>query len=614
MQFIFGFHIYTGLYREIFKTKSLGMNALVFIGTLIPFCYSLYLACLIWMHIPTDFTPFFYTCATIILIVTMGDNINFFFTKRLSNKVNELNDKKAEIAHLLTDNNQITDVKTKTLTEGQLVLVKQGEIVPTDGKLISPTAMVDASMFNGEMVESNYQTGDEIYGGVINKGEPITLSVTNPYKDCMLNQLIKKVQRAQGASIHIRKTIDKVAAWFAPTIIIIAVMFFLIQFYCGYNLPNFVTNHMHLDWAKNRTSISVYYAIGVLVSACPCVFGIAIPLVLVSASAKFLKHGILLNKSKTFETISDVKAIAFDKTGTLTTGQFAIKAKMHEENLAIFYAISKLSDHVLSKAFSKDYEQHHQTLPTLKVADFHTLPGVGLQGTINNQTYQIVSRNYLTEQHINLSNDDEAFCNLPLTIYSFLISNQQVIGIVGFSDEIKDNAYAVISELKQMGYYTYLITGDHEKNAKYLQAQLGIDEVFANVLPTNKASIIEQIQQTKKVMFVGDGLNDVAALQQANVSFAMNSGSSISKSVSDFIIINNDLQSVVDAIKIINQAKNTIKANLIWAVCYNIAIAPISGLGIIFPIISAVCMGISNLMLVNNAFIFKILPLKVRKK
>lgn len=613
MQFIFGFHIYTGLYREIFKTKSLGMNALVFVGTLIPFCYSLYLACLIWMHVPTNFTPFFYTCATIILIVTMGDNINFFFTKRLSNKVNELNDKKAEIAHLIDDHNQITDVKTKSLTAGQHVLVKQGEIVPTDGKLVSSSAMVDASMFNGEMVESNYHCGDEIYGGVINKSEPITLIVTHAYKDSMLNQLIKKVQRAQGASIHIRKTIDKVAAWFAPTIIVIAVMFFLIQFYCGYDLPNFVTHHMHLDWAENRTSISVYYAIGVLVSACPCVFGIAIPLVLVSASAKFLKHGILLNKSKTFETINDVKAIAFDKTGTLTTGQFAIKTKINEENLAIFYAISKLSDHVLSKAFSKDYEQHHQILPTLKVDDFHTLPGVGLQGTINSKTYKVVSKNYLDQQHIQLDNEAQLFCNLPLTIYSFLINNNEVIGIVGFSDEIKDNALAVISELKRMGYYTYLITGDHEKNAKYLQEKLGLDEVFANVLPTNKANIIEQIQQTRKVMFVGDGLNDVAALQQANVSFAMNSGSSISKSVSDFIIINNDLQSVVDAIKIINQAKKTIKVNLIWAVCYNLAIAPISGLGIIFPIISAICMGISNLMLVNNAFIFKVIPLKTKK-
>lgn len=613
MQFIFGFHIYTGLYREIFKTKSLGMNALVFVGTLIPFCYSLYLACLIWMHVPTNFTPFFYTCATIILIVTMGDNINFFFTKRLSNKVNELNDKKAEIAHLIDDHNQITDVKTKSLTTGQHVLVKQGEIVPTDGKLVSSSAMVDASMFNGEMVESNYHCGDEIYGGVINKSEPITLIVTHAYKDSMLNQLIKKVQRAQGASIHIRKTIDKVAAWFAPTIIVIAVMFFLIQFYCGYDLPNFVTHHMHLDWAENRTSISVYYAIGVLVSACPCVFGIAIPLVLVSASAKFLKHGILLNKSKTFETINDVKAIAFDKTGTLTTGQFAIKTKINEENLAIFYAISKLSDHVLSKAFSKDYEQHHQILPTLKVDDFHTLPGVGLQGTINGKTYKVVSKNYLDQQHIQLDNEAQLFCNLPLTIYSFLINNNEVIGIVGFSDEIKDNALAVISELKRMGYYTYLITGDHEKNAKYLQEKLGLDEVFANVLPTNKANNIEQIQQTRKVMFVGDGLNDVAALQQANVSFAMNSGSSISKSVSDFIIINNDLQSVVDAIKIINQAKKTIKANLIWAVCYNLAIAPISGLGIIFPIISAICMGISNLMLVNNAFIFKVIPLKTKK-
>lgn len=164
------------------------------------------------MHVPTNFTPFFYTCATIILIVTMGDNINFFFTKRLSNKVNELNDKKAEIAHLIDDHNQITDVKTKSLTAGQHVLVKQGEIVPTDGKLVSSSAMVDASMFNGEMVESNYYCGDEIYGGVINKSEPITLIVTHAYKDSMLNQLIKKVQRAQGASIHIRKTIDKVAA------------------------------------------------------------------------------------------------------------------------------------------------------------------------------------------------------------------------------------------------------------------------------------------------------------------------------------------------------------------------------------------------------------------
>ncbi len=607
--FAFGYWVYVAAWNEWFKSHSLGMNTLITFGTLIPYFYSFYLAIETWTHHNELFSPFFSTAATIMLVISIGENINYYFHKRLNTKISDMNKQKAENANLLV-NNEIKVILAKDLKIDDLVIVKKGEIVPADGILLSDYATIDESTFNGEINYTEKQKGDLIFGGVINTSDTFELKITTLYKNSMINQLINKAQRVQGAKLAITKKLDKIATWFTPIILLISIVFFLIQYYVGYALPNCLIISKHYDWYKDRLSISIYYAIGVLVGACPCVFGIAIPIVLVASSGKFLKHSILLNKGKTFDSVKNTNAIAFDKTGTITEGKFRIE-HIHgkDEYKEIFYALSKLSNHPLSQSFVKTIEADDKNINYLKINNFKELPGIGLLGEYNKKTYKVVSSSYVQANNIK---SEFALCptDKPLITFSYLLENDVIVLEVQFIDAIKSNAYDSLKELKSMGYKLFLITGDNEFNAKYLKKELGFDKVYAKVLPNEKYNIIKEIQKENDVIFVGDGLNDIEALQQANVSIAMNSGNNISKSVSDFIVLDDDVQSVVDAIKIIKQAIKTIKANLIWALLYNILIIPLAGVGIIMPIISAILMGVSDFVLVSNSMILKALPVK----
>ena len=610
VMFGFGYWVYIGTYKEWFKSHSLGMDTLVTIGSLIPYFYSLYLAIEVWMGNVVLFPPFFSTSATIVLIVSIGETINARLQRRLNSKITDLNEKKAQNANLIEPDHTIKTVLAKTLKINDIVIVKKGEIVPADGILLSDYATIDESIFNGEINYSLKTKNEIIYGGVINSSESFELKIVNLYKDSMINQLIKKAQRIQGAKLNVNKKIDKIAAYFIPIVLIIAVMFFLLQFYYGNHLPDLLVKSRNIDWASNRTSIAIYYAVGVVVGVCPCVFGIAIPIVAAASSAKFLKHGILLNKASSFDSIKDIKAIAFDKTGTITEGKFKIE-HIHglDEYKYIFYALSKLSNHPLSLSFIKTIEQEEHNLKNIEIKDFQEIPGVGLSGIINGKEYKIVSPSYVAKNHVT-SVFDLCPISKPLITFSYLIEDNHIILEVEFIDAIKESSYEAIKELKDMGYKTYLITGDNDFNAKYLQEQLGFDDVYSKVLPSQKSEIIKNIQQKYDVIFVGDGLNDIEALQQADISIAMNSGNNISKSVSDFIVLDNDVKSVVDSIKIIKQAIKTIRINLLWALFYNLLVAPLAGVGIIFPIVSAILMGFSDFILVNNSFIFKALSIK----
>lgn len=610
VQYVFGFWVYKGAFNEWFRNHSLGMNTLVTLGTVIPYLYSLYLACETWMGHEVIFDPFFSAGASIVLIVSIGESINFYFQQKLTNQINDLNNKKAENANLILANNDIKVVPAKTLNVNDLVIVKKGEIVPADGILVSDNAVIDESMFNGEINYSEKNKNDNVYGGSINTSESFELKISNTYKDSMINQLIKKAQRVQGAKLGVSKKLDKIAVWFTPIMILLAIMFFLIQYYVGYALPNFLVLAKDYHWAQDRLAVSIYYAIAVLVGACPCVFGIAIPMVVAASSGKFLKHGILLNKGKSFDSIKKINAIAFDKTGTITEGKFKIHEIIGNDSFKpIFYALSILSNHPLSLSFVKETKLDKNELDLLKVSDFKEIPGTGLAGIINNDEYKIVNYAYLEKNHIQ-SEITLSSTSKPLVTFSYLLKNEKVVLEVQFIDSIKTSSYEALKELKAMGYKLFLITGDNENNAKYLQEQLAFDEVYAKVLPDQKLEIVKEIQTKYNVIFVGDGLNDIEALGQANVSIAMNSGSNISKSISDFIVLDDNIKSVVDAIKIIKQATKTINANLWWSLFYNLLVIPLAGVGVIMPIISALLMGFSDLMVVNNSFIFRIMPIK----
>lgn len=594
VQFVFGYWIYLGALKEWFKSHSLGMDTLVTLGTLVPYIYSLYLACGYWTNNPNidTFDPFFSAGATIVLAVSIGENISYSFQQRLSNQITELNDKKATNANLILKDENIKTIQAKELKIDDNVLVKKGEIIPADGLLISNFATIDESSFNGEVNFSEKTQNDIIYGGSINMGQPIILKVVNLYKDSMINQLIKKAQKVQGAKLNVTKKLDIIAAWFTPVMIILSIFFFIIQFYFGKYLPDLLIMSKNYTPHNYDVSVSIYYAIGVLVGACPCIFGIAIPIVIAASSGKFLKHGILLNKGKSFELIKNTNAIAFDKTGTITQGKFSIEHIHGEEKYKfIFYALSKLSNHPLSLSFVKTIEDNLFFVENIKISDFKEIPGVGLSGLIDGEDYKIVNKNYLQNNNVSWA-IEKCSTEQPLITFSYLIKNNEVVLEVQFIDSIKPGSYQALKELKSMGYKTFLITGDNELNANFLKKELGFDEVYARVLPEGKLEIVKKIQEKYNVIFVGDGLNDIEALQQANVSIAMNSGNSISKSVSDFVVLDNDVKSVVDAIKIIKQAIKTIKINIIWAIFYNLLIVPLSGVGIIMPIISAVLMGV----------------------
>ncbi|WP_342277184.1 cation-translocating P-type ATPase [Spiroplasma endosymbiont of Nebria brevicollis] len=589
IQFYFGRKFYFGIYRELVKQKFPGMHTLVALGTTTAFIFSIYL-----MAIKDTTHLFFEVSASIVMIVLLGDLISAIAQKKATNGLESLMSLKPKsILRYDSVTKKEAFVNLEDVQLNDILVVRKGENIPTDGILISKSALINESMFSGESKSITKLKNQSVIGGTVNIDESIQIKTSKIGKDTVLASIIKAVEDVQTQKPQLQKIADKIAGWFTPTIIIIALLVFIIRF-----------------WAVNDSlQQSLAIAISTLIIACPCALGIATPLAVAVGINKAAKIGIIYNKTSAFERITKIDTICFDKTGTLTTDNLMItKVYGQTKHINKAIALEKYSTHPLALAFNLYAQTNDVTdLPTVD----HTKEeiGYGLKGKCGNENLQISSlinlqsakmplSPFLTSQKLDVSDQQQIILALAI--------NNVITNIFVLSDQLQANAIATIAKIRKQGIKVVLISGDSEEQTANIAKRVSIENYYANIKPVGKAQLVADLQaQGQKVAFVGDGINDVVALQQADLAIAMGTGSDIAKKIGDITITNNDISAVYKAIVLTKKTKNNIWMNFIWAFGYNLVIIPLAALGFIIPPLAAAAMAFSDITVVGNSLIFK---------
>ncbi len=517
--------------------------------------------------------------------------------------------------------NAVETVAVKDVGVGDRLLVKAWEQIPVDGKVVSGYPSVDESMMTGESVPVEKQTDDRVVGGTRNTSTTFEMVTTHVGADTALARIINTVRDAQNSKPPIQRLVDKVASIFVPVVLVVAVITFLIWLWIG------------------TPAQAMIYMVAVLVIACPCALGLATPTGLMVSSGRAAQKGILIKDAVTLEEARKVEVVMFDKTGTLTTGEMRVSEVVpfqddpsktassggreesrpdHEaetddngsmvavsagELLSWAAAVEQQSDHPIAASIVQHaQEQGHGLTDAHEV---ETFMGMGIAGTVHGKHIMISSHTAYTgysesqEQKISEAQDRGE------TVLLIRV-NEQPSGIITVSDRIRPEAESVLRKLNAMGIETVMVTGDHHRNAKVVAEKLGIDRVEAEVLPDQKAGLVKEYQkQGKRVALVGDGINDAAALVQADLGMALSGGTDLAMSSSDITLVGGNLEKVVDALQLSRGTLRIIKQNLFWAFVYNAVGIPLAALGFLSPMFAAFAMGMSSVSVVTNSLRIK---------
>ena len=629
--FVFGYVYYKYCFLEIFKWKQLGMNTLITLGVFSGYLYSVYL--LIYKTVVfvnnqkvLNIMSFFEVSATIIAIVNVGEYISLKIKNKSNQDINNLSKLLIPTANLYDQKTgDYKEVKTDSLQVNDFVYVLKGTKIPIDGIVYNNAIEVDESLLTGEANAVYKNVGDKVIGGSINLSNDFVLKVTTTNNNSVINSIIENVKKIDEQKNKTQKVIDKVAKWFTPIIIFCAVLAFLLQIIAP-NLLSFSNNlgffgNINLDWINGDNEIAVraqkglYFFIATLTISCPCALGIAAPLANIIGVSKGAKNGILFNNATIFEKINKLNMVVFDKTGTLTTGKLKVDKVIGDlKNLSIIYQMQKISFHPLAKAFVKYYLENNQEHSKIENCKYLEIPGVGIKDDKNNYlicSYYYAKKNMFEISSLILDKFNEYNNSLNednLQTISVFVKNNQIVNFIYYSDEIRVDAIKVINKFKASKIDVAILTGDSQKNADYVAKKLNINLVYANCCPSDKKQIIERLQQDKKVVgYIGDGINDLEALKQADFSFSITNENEIAKSVSDVNLIYLNINNVYNAIRIAKQTRINIITNLIWAFGYNVIAVPLAILGFIPAIIGVYIMMVSDVTVNLNSLIFKMI-------
>jgi len=528
------------------------MDTLVAVGTMTAYLYSIYAL----LH---HQGVFFESAAYIIVFVLLGQYLEDKMRTQASQSTTRLLQLQVKNATLIKDG-QTKEVPIEDVKIGDRLLVRPGEKIATDGKVVAGHSTVNESMITGESMPIEKQAGDAVIGGTLNQTGMLEYTVEKVGKDTMLAQIVEIVKHAQSSHAPIQKLADRIADIFVPVVLMIAIAVFAVWYV-----------FLDAELAKALT-----FAVSTIVIACPCALGIATPTALMVGTGRAAKLGILIKNGEVLETASHIKNVAFDKTGTITQGQPVVTDVIGEQEQALTLAagLESLSEHPLAGAIVKKAQDQKLTLPT--VTDFKNLTGQGVTGIINGQTV-FVGKPDLASQSIaktlqvkmnQLQSDGKTVAAIGQA--------GKVIGLIAIQDVPKPSAKAAIEKLKQQGYHTVMITGDNEQAAQAIAKQVGIDEVIASVMPGDKAQRVKNLQNQGVTAFVGDGINDAPALATADVGIAMGSGTDVAIETGGIVLIKNSLKDIVKALSIAKKTFARIKLNLFWALIYNLIGIPIA--------------------------------------
>ncbi len=608
IQLIIGAGFYKGMWSSL-KMKTFNMDSLIAIGTSTAFIYSfvnfisyvIKTGSLIGLDgkIPE---LYFETAAFLITFVVLGKWLEIRTKGKTGEAIKKLMGLQAKTARVIRQG-VTSDIPVENVVHGDIIIVRPGEKIPVDGKIVKGSSAIDESMITGESLPVEKKVGDNITGSTINKTGSFEFTATRIGSETTLARIIRLVEDAQGSKAPIQGFADRISAVFVPTVISLAIITFLVWFF--------------LLGASLSFALMAFTA--VIVIACPCALGLATPTSLMVGTGKGAEYGILIKGGEPLEAACHIDTVIFDKTGTLTRGKPEVTdiipfANLDEDEiLALSASLEKLSEHPLAEAIYTYANEESVGLDEVK--DFFAIPGHGVKGIINGSEYYFGNRRLMTDVlgH-SISKVDRKLTKLEETGKTAMVlaTREGIIGAIAVADTVKPTSLEAVAKLKKLGIAVYMITGDNERTARAIASQVGIENILAEVLPEDKANEVKKLQQNnRQVAMVGDGINDAPALAQADLGIAMGSGTDVAMETGGIVIMKNDLNDVVTAFQLSRETMGKIKQNMFFALFYNVIGIPIAArifiaYGLVLrPELAGLAMAFSSISVVGNSLLLR---------
>ncbi len=614
VQFIGGWGFYKGALNALRK-KNINMDLLIALGTSVAYFYSV--AVVFFPDVlpvkVEDKNVYFEVSAIIIAFVLLGKYMEELIKKRSSAAIRRLMDLKPATAHVIRNGIEI-EIPAKQVMVDEILIVKPGEKIPTDGIVIDGSSSIDESMLTGESMPVEKKKDCIVIGATINQKGLLKIKATRVGSETTLAQIIKLVEQAQTTSAPIQRLADQVTGYFVPAVVITAFLSF------------------GSWWIAGNFTQGLLSFIAVLIIACPCALGIATPAALMVGVGKGAEAGILIRGGEVLERAKKLTSIVFDKTGTLTIGKPSITdilsfSSFSETQILEFAAVLESgSEHPLAEAIVREASKRMLSLP--KLEKFEAIPGHGIRGIVSGKNVLMGNRRLFIPSTSPLNFPPGAdppleesgelkggYREIEATMKklesmgktAMLIGvDQNLVGVIAVADFLKPEAKEAISLLKSEGLKIVLLSGDNKRTANFIAKELGIDRVIAEVLPGDKAKIIQELKDQKEIVaMVGDGVNDAPALATADIGIAIGSGSDVAKETGGIILVKNDVRDVVTSIRLSRATMRKIKQNLFWAFAYNTVGVPVAALGFLNPMIAAAAMALSSLSVIVNSALLK---------
>lgn len=580
--------------------KNPAMMTLISLGISVAYLYSLYAFIMNTFFHDTHVMDFFWELATLIVIMLLGHWIEMNAISNAGNALEKMAALLPKTAKLIGDDGSTSEVQLSDVTVGQKLLVQAGEKIPTDGKIVEGNSSVNEAMVTGESKEVEKNTGDDVIGGSVNGNGTLTISVTGTGEAGYLSQVMALVSKAQQDKSSVETLSDRVAKWLFYIALVVGILAFIV-------------------WLSltGDIGIALERMVTVLIIACPHALGLAIPLVTAKSTSLGAKNGLLIKNRQAIEVARHIDVVMMDKTGTLTEGNFAVNDIIsysddydQQKILAYIASLEQNSSHPLARGIITKATEEKVELPL--ATEVENIPGTGLEGTIDSQDVKIVNVSYLKDHTIDYNDTDFTHLSEKGNSISYLLVDQQPIGLIAQGDQIKSGAKRMITALKTKGIRPVMLTGDNEAVANLVATELGIDDVHASLKPEDKETIIKRYKsEGKTVMMVGDGVNDAPSLVRADIGVAIGAGTDVANDSADIILVKSDPADILHFLTLAKNTQRKMIQNLWWGAGYNIIAIPLAAgvlanWGIILsPAVGAILMSLSTVIVALNAILLK---------
>jgi len=598
VQFVTGSRFYSGAYR-IARMKSANMDTLVIIGTTAAYLFSAYNT----FPTPTWHNIYYDAGAVVITFIILGKYLENKTKGKASSTIKKMLELSPKTARIKKDG-QETEVPIELIQEGDLIIVRPGEKIPVDSVVIEGHSAVDESMITGESMPVEKKIGDIVIGGTVNKEGALLVKAAKVGGDTVLSQIVKLVEDAMGRKPPMQKMVDKIAGYFAFVVM-------------GVALATFLGWYFVAPAGAHLIATALIPAVAILVVACPCALGLATPTAVMVGMGKSAQNGVIFKNGEALEMLGKTQVAVFDKTGTLTEGKPQVTDIIDVQSnsddtttknkiLEIAATAEQNSEHPLAKSIVQKAKDSNIRIG--QTSDFIAIPGKGIDVEYNGCKILVGSLGLMKDEGIDTGMAEQIISKLQDEGKTaiLVVSEKKLLGIIALLDTPKPSAKSAVKSLQENGIKVIMLTGDNERTAATIAKELGIDRIIANVLPYEKVNVIKKLQEEgNKVTMTGDGINDAAALTQANTGIAIGSGTDIAIEAGNVVLIRNDLKDVITAIEISKKTVSKIKQNLLYAFAYNAALIPVAGFGLLYPALAGLAMAASSVSVTSSSLMLK---------